>query len=163
MQSVASLHCTTTTTIKNNSNDNHKQNNDARLFEVIPLSACSISFGKVRRQSNSTWLEWPCRRKSQNSVPYTVPVIPDDDNENLDKTISNNLDNRDTTFSAAPSPSSIRERRRNRRTPRFNSVSKIDRASRVFFPFVFFLINLFYWYSYLTKSERWAKASITRQ
>ncbi|XP_014476933.1 PREDICTED: gamma-aminobutyric acid receptor alpha-like [Dinoponera quadriceps] len=44
--------------------------------------------------------------------------------------------------------------RRRRRTPRYNSVSKIDRASRVVFPLFFLAINLFYWYAYLSRSER---------
>ncbi|XP_076181210.1 GABA-gated ion channel [Ptiloglossa arizonensis] len=45
-------------------------------------------------------------------------------------------------------------RRRRRRTPRYNSVSKIDRASRVVFPLFFLAINVFYWYAYLKRSER---------
>ncbi|XP_015433452.1 PREDICTED: gamma-aminobutyric acid receptor alpha-like [Dufourea novaeangliae] len=44
--------------------------------------------------------------------------------------------------------------RRRRRTPRYNSVSKIDRASRVVFPLFFLAINVFYWYAYLSRSER---------
>ncbi|XP_012279805.1 gamma-aminobutyric acid receptor alpha-like [Orussus abietinus] len=44
--------------------------------------------------------------------------------------------------------------RRRRRAPRYNSVSKIDRASRVVFPLLFLAINLFYWYAYLSRSER---------
>lgn len=44
--------------------------------------------------------------------------------------------------------------RRRRRAPRYNSVSKIDRASRVVFPLFFLAINLFYWYAYLSRSER---------
>jgi len=47
--------------------------------------------------------------------------------------------------------------RRPKRAPRFNSVSKIDRASRIVFPLLFLMINLFYWYSYLAKSERLEK------
>ncbi len=35
-----------------------------------------------------------------------------------------------------------------------NSVSKIDKISRVFFPLTFALINAFYWYNYLKHSER---------
>ncbi|XP_076231814.1 GABA-gated ion channel isoform X2 [Calliopsis andreniformis] len=45
-------------------------------------------------------------------------------------------------------------RRRRRRTPRYNSVSKIDRASRIVFPLFFLAINVFYWYAYLSRSER---------
>uniref|UniRef100_A0A182PST9 Neurotransmitter-gated ion-channel transmembrane domain-containing protein n=1 Tax=Anopheles epiroticus TaxID=199890 RepID=A0A182PST9_9DIPT len=47
-----------------------------------------------------------------------------------------------------------RTRRRRKRAPRFNSVSKIDRASRIFFPLLFLAINVFYWYLYLSRSER---------
>lgn len=45
-------------------------------------------------------------------------------------------------------------RRRRRRTPRYNSVSKIDRASRIVFPLFFLAINVFYWFAYLSRSER---------
>ncbi|KOC71088.1 Gamma-aminobutyric acid receptor alpha-like [Habropoda laboriosa] len=45
-------------------------------------------------------------------------------------------------------------RRRRRRTPRYNSVSKIDRASRIVFPVFFMAINVFYWFAYLSRSER---------
>ncbi|KFB37577.1 AGAP011349-PA-like protein [Anopheles sinensis] len=47
-----------------------------------------------------------------------------------------------------------RTRRRRKREPRFNSVSKIDRASRIFFPLLFLAINVFYWFLYLSRSER---------
>lgn len=36
----------------------------------------------------------------------------------------------------------------------FNSVSKIDKFSRVAFPFSFLLINMFYWIFYLSRSQR---------
>lgn len=45
-------------------------------------------------------------------------------------------------------------RKKKKRTPRFNSVSKIDRSSRVVFPVLFIAINLFYWYSYLSRTQR---------
>ncbi|XP_043266670.1 gamma-aminobutyric acid receptor alpha-like isoform X2 [Venturia canescens] len=48
----------------------------------------------------------------------------------------------------------VSTRRRRRRAPRYNSVSKIDRASRVVFPLLFLAINVFYWWSYLSRSER---------
>ena len=35
-----------------------------------------------------------------------------------------------------------------------NSVSKIDKISRVVFPATFLTLNMFYWYSYLKHSER---------
>ena len=46
------------------------------------------------------------------------------------------------------------QRRHRRKMPRFNSVSKIDRASRLGFPLLFLAINLFYWFSYLSRSKR---------
>ncbi|XP_024943422.1 gamma-aminobutyric acid receptor alpha-like isoform X2 [Cephus cinctus] len=54
----------------------------------------------------------------------------------------------------APPPRKLSRRRRRRRAPRYNSVSKIDRASRVVFPLFFLAINVFYWYAYLSRSER---------
>ncbi|XP_017059050.1 gamma-aminobutyric acid receptor alpha-like [Drosophila ficusphila] len=45
-------------------------------------------------------------------------------------------------------------RRKGKRTPQYNSVSKIDRASRIVFPLLFILINVFYWYGYLSRSAR---------
>ena len=36
----------------------------------------------------------------------------------------------------------------------FNSVSRIDRGSRVLFPAVFLAVNMVYWYAYLSHSER---------
>ena len=35
-----------------------------------------------------------------------------------------------------------------------NSLSQIDRFSRLFFPLSFFLLNIMYWYIYLKRSER---------
>ncbi|KAJ1530887.1 hypothetical protein ONE63_005729 [Megalurothrips usitatus] len=49
---------------------------------------------------------------------------------------------------------SSRRRRHKPRTPRFNSVSQIDRASRVVFPLLFLTINIVYWCSFLSRSQR---------
>lgn len=135
---------------------------------------------KIRRKSSSksTWLKWPCRSKRKSAQVYSssppFQEVPDDEEDDDDddevvdeiatriKPQAPTLNRLSFQTAAAVVTNSIRERRR-RRTPRFNSVSKIDRISRVFFPFVFFLINLFYWYSYLTKSERWATAPIMQR
>ncbi|XP_054735132.1 gamma-aminobutyric acid receptor alpha-like [Anastrepha obliqua] len=48
----------------------------------------------------------------------------------------------------------LEARRKGKRVPQYNSVSKIDRASRIVFPMLFLLINVFYWYGYLSRSSR---------
>lgn len=40
------------------------------------------------------------------------------------------------------------------RSRNYNSVSKIDKCSRIAFPLLFFAINLLYWVFYLTRSQR---------
>lgn len=50
-------------------------------------------------------------------------------------------------------------RRHKARTPRFNSVSQIDRASRIFFPLLFLTINIVYWCSFLSRSQRIGSAA----
>lgn len=45
-----------------------------------------------------------------------------------------------------------RPMQRGRRT--FNSVSKIDKFSRLFFPVLYLVINLIYWVFYLSRSQR---------
>lgn len=55
------------------------------------------------------------------------------------------------------SSSALEQRQSGRRRfvqPRYNSVSKIDRASRLVFPLFFLAINLAYWFSYLSRSKR---------
>nr|UUV79929.1 gamma-aminobutyric acid receptor GRD2 [Pediculus humanus corporis] len=63
------------------------------------------------------------------------------------------------SFNSPGSSSSLnnvngKKRRRKRRIPRYNSVSKIDKMSRIVFPMLFAAINVLYWYSYLIRSER---------
>lgn len=177
-------------------NGRAQRQNDARIFEVIPLSSCSMSFAPVKRvrQKESTdrsWYQmnwWPCRRKPL-LVPSQSSFNEWDKVDGLGTTIPLKISSSETpigpplntttvTISAPhqpPRPNNHsrprisfpnlgvglkRDRSRPKRMPRFNSVSKIDRASRVFFPLVFFVINLFYWYSYLTKSERWVTQSV---
>lgn len=52
-------------------------------------------------------------------------------------------------------------KKKGKRTPQFNSVSKIDRASRIVFPLLFFIINIFYWCAYLSRSSRILSQSAT--
>lgn len=133
---------------------------------TIPIrsttTAASKAMAKTRRRSHSTWLDWPCRRqrKSIHAVPsqtsrdriYQQSFTNTDnddysDSDRIKNGIRISVDDRRMNTATATGGRNTRSKR----MPRFNSVSKIDRASRVFFPFVFLLINLFYWYSYLSK------------
>lgn len=51
------------------------------------------------------------------------------------------------------------QKKRKKRTPRYNSVSKVDKASRVVFPLLFGAINVFYWCSYLSSSQRMQRSA----
>nr|CAD7412044.1 unnamed protein product [Timema cristinae] len=104
---------------------------DKRLLEVIPLTACSVAPKAP-----------PTRR------PSWALACLSDQNRDLEQ---------QTTAAASCHRLSIQEhakKRRKKRTPRYNSVSKIDRTSRVVFPLCFMGINVFYWYSYLSRSQR---------
>lgn len=134
------------------SNTLPRSNIERDIFEVIPLSVCTIpmrSSMPKQRRFHSTWLDWPCRRQRKTilNIPSHRKDIPTD--AFCDGTSSRNGIQMNAKLNGHD------RRSRTKRMPRFNSVSKIDRASRVFFPLIFLVINLFYWYSYLSKSERW--------
>ncbi|XP_055691528.1 gamma-aminobutyric acid receptor alpha-like [Lutzomyia longipalpis] len=124
--------------------------NGASMFEVIPLSVCSIPPTPTKTTRRS-FLEILCCRKSvEKDTIYAMTPSP-----------AGTVTFQRSSFSAAVAAegSVRRQRRRRRQMPRFNSVSKIDRASRIVFPLLFLMINLFYWYSYLTRSSRFPKSS----
>lgn len=150
------------------SNTLPRSNVEREIFEVIPLSMGTISMRTMtapamtrsHRRSYSTWLGWPCRRQrkvSMHAMPsqtsrdricshtYASNIVDDDYS---DSEMGRNGVRRESNRGAARINITKHRRSRTRRTPRFNSVSKIDRASRIFFPLVFLLINLFYWLLY---------------
>nr|XP_023025829.1 gamma-aminobutyric acid receptor alpha-like isoform X1 [Leptinotarsa decemlineata] len=102
----------------------HRQNE-----EVIPLSALPVP----QKRSDSL-RRFSCLGRSETTTTRMSPNTKD--------------------FSRRFSSQSNRQQRKKKRTPRFNSVSKIDRASRVVFPVLFIAINVFYWYSYLSRNSR---------
>ncbi|XP_050459035.1 gamma-aminobutyric acid receptor alpha-like isoform X3 [Cataglyphis hispanica] len=115
--------------------------NGDSMIEVIPLSAISIHPDKDSTVASHWQISCvTCSPPSRQTTAITAktttksPLPPPP------------LSSRQTTLSTS--------RRRRRRTPRYNSVSKIDRASRVVFPLFFLAINVFYWYAYLSRSER---------
>ncbi|XP_055593191.1 gamma-aminobutyric acid receptor alpha-like [Uranotaenia lowii] len=123
---------------------------DSKVVEVIPLSMCSIPATPVRRSSKSSWADLSCFGGGNSpdipnfaSSSFSTPVVA---------TKRSSLSGGSTI--AGTGSLHQRRRRRKKRTPRFNSVSKIDRASRIFFPLLFLAINVFYWVSYLSRSTR---------
>ncbi|XP_011867697.1 PREDICTED: gamma-aminobutyric acid receptor alpha-like isoform X2 [Vollenhovia emeryi] len=113
-------------TARGHGNRNLAINGDS-MIEVIPLSAISIPDRDATVPGH-----WQISCVTCSPPPRQMPPPPPP--------------SRRTTSSTS--------RRRRRRTPRYNSVSKIDRVSRVMFPLFFLTINLFYWYAYLSRSER---------
>ncbi|CAH1986630.1 unnamed protein product [Acanthoscelides obtectus] len=105
------------------------------FVEVIPLSACAIPMPHHRKPSQ-TWSSLSCLSRSESRSSFLIQKGAQEND-------------RKPSYQSQTQP-----KRRKKRTPRFNSVSKIDRASRVVFPFLFIVINLFYWYSYLSRTNR---------
>ncbi len=83
-------------------------------------------------QKQKKWLSWAkaLKRYAQKHSGYTVP---DDGECRCKRCITRAMNNPEKAL---------------------NSVSKIDKISRVVFPVAFGLLNAFYWYSYLKHSDR---------
>ncbi|KAK9875604.1 hypothetical protein WA026_009404 [Henosepilachna vigintioctopunctata] len=119
--------------------------NDPNFIEVIPLSACSVPMTSRRRPSRQSWSRLSaCLRR--NGDANTNVALPE---ETAPPDVEASRRSPQTGV-AGRHP----KRRRKKRTPRFNSVSKIDRASRIVFPLLFVTINMFYWYFYLSRTKR---------
>ncbi|EAA05037.5 AGAP011349-PA, partial [Anopheles gambiae str. PEST] len=120
---------------------------DSRIIEVIPLSVSPIE---------------PATTSSSFASPPTTSALGGHHRRRSGAAGSTHggaqqhhlTINAPLTASETHGTNGHRTRRRRKRAPRFNSVSKIDRASRIFFPLLFLAINVFYWYLYLSRSER---------
>ncbi|KAL9909739.1 gamma-aminobutyric acid type A receptor subunit Grd isoform 1-T6 [Glossina fuscipes fuscipes] len=144
-------------------------------YEVIPLTMCTIAIpnrrnslrnrrsseGKRRRQSHSLmyslkeYFSWSCFKSKRTRQRTQLSMSDDDDEEahlkdNEDHANKRNQRRRMSYYRREE----MEMRRKGKRTPQYNSVSKIDRASRIVFPILFFIINVFYWYAYLSRSSR---------
>ncbi|KAK5643820.1 hypothetical protein RI129_007665 [Pyrocoelia pectoralis] len=111
------------------------------LVEVIPLSMCSIPIPSGRRPSHN-FACIGCTETEEDEKSYIPSSI-------------NVISGQRLSFQGQK-----HRRKKRKRMPRFNSVSKIDRASRIFFPLLFLTINLFYWYSYLSRTKRIQQLSV---
>ncbi|KAJ3657419.1 hypothetical protein Zmor_009222 [Zophobas morio] len=123
------------------SNFDSSNGGDPHFVEVIPLSACSIPVASMRRTSQP-WSNLSCISRSQEEKNF-VPSPA-----------------KSAGSQKSPCQNQRHRKKKKKRTPRFNSVSKIDRASRVVFPVLFVTINLFYWYSYLSRTKRIQNLSV---
>ena len=86
---------------------------------------------------------------------YFIGEDDDNDDNNEDSNISDSEAECSTSQGRNKSHHvSSRSGRHRSKMPRFNSVSKIDRTSRLGFPLFFLTINLFYWFAYLSRSKR---------
>ncbi|CAB3370465.1 gamma-aminobutyric acid receptor alpha-like isoform X2 [Cloeon dipterum] len=115
--------------------------------EVIPLSAPSC----LQREPPPPWL---CFSRPQRRPAAFPTALRDQRRRDPPSAPAPNLTRRRRSSASCPSRPPPQRRRRKKRTPRYNSVSKIDRASRFVFPLCFLGINVFYWYAYLARSER---------
>ncbi|XP_068084324.1 gamma-aminobutyric acid receptor alpha-like isoform X2 [Anabrus simplex] len=118
-----------------------RRNGDTHLLEVIPLSEYHLPPPVPGRTARGAW------SISCLGCPASNPPVRDGSSADTGAPIVVAPKHR-LSFQGQ------QRRRRKKRTPRFNSVSKIDRASRVVFPLCFLAINMFYWYSYLSRSKR---------
>ncbi|XP_039428719.1 gamma-aminobutyric acid receptor alpha-like [Culex pipiens pallens] len=127
---------------------------DSRVIEVIPLSVCSIPVTPVRKASKSSWADLSCFGLSKEDDDSPAAIVGNYASSSFSTPVAA-AKRSSVQIGGTTSQSQVhRRRRRKKRTPRFNSVSKIDRVSRIFFPLLFLAINVFYWCLYLSRSGR---------
>lgn len=113
------------------------QKMETSVVEVIPLSTAHFPVQQSSNRQRTGWTSLFCWRQTRQ-----------DYKEFYNNSVKTIMAHRLSIQSQGGN------RKKKKRTPRFNSVSKIDRSSRVVFPLLFVTINLFYWYSYLSRNQR---------
>jgi gamma-aminobutyric acid receptor subunit alpha len=146
------------------------QIDSADAYGVIPLSRLEIKI----TQERSTARLWRSFKSffMKNILCYATKDMQNYDEDNfgnsqqiVDLTLSrcepsssgastNTLNTPQTRKSSISTGRRIINRDRRNLRRNFNSVSKIDKFSRVAFPFLFFFINVIYWIFYLSRSQR---------
>lgn len=135
----------------------------ADVYGVIPLSRFEI---KVERESRVLRALKSCKKFMvknlfcQKFITKEIRNCRDDVSESIDECeLPIPSSSNDTTTHNTPIvqrhqniPENANAVARGRRT--FNSVSKVDKVSRVVFPLLYLGINLIYWVFYLTRSQR---------
>lgn len=135
----------------------------ADVYGVIPLSRLEI---KIKKESRFIRI---LRSFKKFTVKYflcgkflgkEISICRDDVSESINESEQNIPSSADTTTQNTPQvqqrqqniPGNANDVMKGRRT--FNSVSKIDKISRIFFPLLYLGINLIYWAFYLSRSQR---------
>lgn len=129
------------------------------VYGVIPLSRLEI---KVQRESRVMRVLRGCKKFMVKYVLCQKFLAKENSRDDVSESINESEQNipsssADTTAQNTPRieqniPGNANAVTRGRRT--FNSVSKVDKFSRVVFPLLYLAINLIYWVFYLSRSQR---------
>ncbi|XP_055907991.1 gamma-aminobutyric acid receptor alpha-like [Eupeodes corollae] len=126
---------------------------ESKIYEVIPLSMCSFPIAPSnRRPYRYSCFGFRCFRKDEKHKTAKEHTVAEEVVQ-LRAEETTAPSRRASSFRPEEAQFKTKSKRKPRQ-PQFNSVSKIDRASRVVFPLLFLIINLFYWTAYLSRSSR---------
>jgi gamma-aminobutyric acid receptor subunit alpha len=133
------------------------------MYGVIPLSRLELD---VSEDTCSSRVVDSCRRFIGKYF-FCLAIFSKDmrcrdggggsDDASINESMNESEQQRVTSAASTATENTPRvQRRQPKNTYRqtFNSVSKIDKLSRVIFPLLFFIINLIYWAFYLSRSQR---------
>jgi gamma-aminobutyric acid receptor subunit alpha len=131
------------------------------MFGVIPLSRLELDLSDDK--SSTTAAKSFRRFMAEYFFCFAFSRKPRDDDDIVSETVESlQIDHQMSPEMKSSQQHNTQCRRHsNQRTKppkgmnrNFNSVSKIDKFSRVAFPLLFFVINILYWIFYLSRSQR---------